>query len=46
MESLELLEAHRRGVARLVPILDAVRSIAELAWRHAERGFRPLDAYA
>jgi F-type H+-transporting ATPase subunit gamma len=33
-------------VARLIPILDAVRSIAELAWRHAERGFRPLDAYA
>jgi F-type H+-transporting ATPase subunit gamma len=33
-------------VARLIPILDAVRSIAELAWRHAERGFHPLDAYA
>jgi F-type H+-transporting ATPase subunit gamma len=46
MESLEALEAHRRGVARLVPILDAVRSIAELAWRRAERGFRPLGAYA
>jgi F-type H+-transporting ATPase subunit gamma len=46
MESLEALEAHRRGVARLVPILDAVRSIAELAWRRAERGFRPLEAYA
>jgi F-type H+-transporting ATPase subunit gamma len=46
MESLETLEAHRRGVSHLVPILDAVRSIAELAWRHAERGFHPLDAYA
>jgi F-type H+-transporting ATPase subunit gamma len=46
MESLEALEAHRRGVARLVPILDAVRSIAELAWRRAERGFGPLEAYA
>jgi F-type H+-transporting ATPase subunit gamma len=45
MENLEALEAHRRGVARLVPILDAVRSIAELAWRHAERGFQPLDEY-
>ncbi len=46
MESLEVLDAHRRGVSRLVPILDAVRSIAELAWRNAERGFEPLDAYA
>jgi F-type H+-transporting ATPase subunit gamma len=46
MASRETLEAHRRGVASLVPILDAVRSIAELAWRHAERGFQPLDAYA
>jgi F-type H+-transporting ATPase subunit gamma len=46
MESLEALEAHRRGVARLIPILDAVRSIAELAWRRAERGFHPLEAYA
>jgi F-type H+-transporting ATPase subunit gamma len=46
MESLEVLEAHRNGIARLIPILDAVRSIAELAWRHAERGFQPLDAYA
>jgi F-type H+-transporting ATPase subunit gamma len=46
MESLETLEAHRRGVSHLVPILDAVRSIAELAWRHAEHGFHPLDAYA
>jgi F-type H+-transporting ATPase subunit gamma len=46
MESLEALEAHRRGVTRLIPILDAVRSIAELAWRHAEQGFGPLDVYA
>jgi F-type H+-transporting ATPase subunit gamma len=46
MENPETLEAHRRGVSHLVPILDAVRSIAELAWRHAERGFHPLDAYA
>ncbi|HEY7248943.1 MAG TPA: FoF1 ATP synthase subunit gamma [Methylomirabilota bacterium] len=46
MESLEALEAHRRGVAHLIPILDAVRSIAELAWRHAERGFQPLERYA
>jgi len=46
MESLEVLEAHRRGLTRLIPLLDAVRSIAELAWRHAERGFHPLDAYA
>ncbi len=46
MEGLETLEAHRRGVAHLIPILDAVRSIAELAWRRAERGFHSLDAYA
>jgi len=46
MESLEALEAHRRGLSRLVPILEAVRSIAELAWRDAQRGFPPLEAYA
>lgn len=46
MESLEALDAHRHGVTRLIPILDAVRSIAELAWRQAERGFHPLEAYA
>jgi len=46
MESLEALEAHRRGVTHLIPILDAVRSIAELAWRRAERSFHPLETYA
>jgi F-type H+-transporting ATPase subunit gamma len=46
METLEALNAHRRGIQRLIPILDAVRSVAEIGWRRAERGAVPLRLYS
>ncbi|HLJ58507.1 MAG TPA: F0F1 ATP synthase subunit gamma [bacterium] len=46
MENLETLRAHRQGIQRLVPILEAVRSVAEIAWRRAERGALPLRRYS
>jgi F-type H+-transporting ATPase subunit gamma len=45
MENLEALAAHRTTVQRLVPLLDAIRSVAEIAWRRAERGAAPLQRY-
>ncbi len=45
MDSPEALEARRQSIERIVPILDAVRSIAELAWRRAEDAFAPLHRY-
>jgi F-type H+-transporting ATPase subunit gamma len=45
MDSPEALDARRRSIERIVPILDAVRSIAELAWRRAEEAFAPLHRY-
>lgn len=46
MEGLEALRIHRQRIQRLVPILDAVRSVAEIAWRKAERGALPLRQYS
>jgi F-type H+-transporting ATPase subunit gamma len=46
MENLETLRAHRQGIQRLVPILEAVRSVAEIAWRRAEHGALPLRRYS
>jgi F-type H+-transporting ATPase subunit gamma len=45
MENLEALAAHRATLQRLVPLLDAIRSVAEIAWRRAERGSGPLQKY-
>jgi len=45
MDNLAALAAHRLAIQRLVPVLDAVRAVAEIAWRRAERGFRPLARY-
>lgn len=45
MENLEALAAHRATLQRLVPLLDAIRSVAEIAWRRAERGSGPLQTY-
>lgn len=44
-ESLEELTSHRHSIAGLIPFLDAVRSIAEIAWRRAEQRAAPLAAY-
>jgi len=46
MENLEALRAHRQGIQRLIPILDAVRSVAEIAWRRAEHGAVSLRQYS
>jgi len=46
MESLQELGAHRQTIGRLVPLLDAMRSIAEIAWHRAEQASRPLARYA
>ena len=45
IEDLAALEAHRRAIAHLVPLLEAVRSVAEIAWRRAEAAGAPLRAY-
>jgi len=45
MESLQELGAHRQTIGRLVPLLDAMRSIAEIAWHRAEQASRPLARY-
>lgn len=44
-ESLEEVAARRDAVGGLVPFLDAIRSIAEIAWRRAEQRAEPLRAY-
>ena len=45
MESLEALAAHRLTLERLIPLLDAIRSVAEIGWRRAERSAAPLGRY-
>src|SRR6185312_7859076 len=34
-EQAQALAEHQRAIARLTPILEAMRSIAEIAWRRA-----------
>jgi F-type H+-transporting ATPase subunit gamma len=46
MESLQEVGAHRETIGRLVPLLDAMRSIAEIAWHRAEQASGPLARYA
>jgi F-type H+-transporting ATPase subunit gamma len=46
MENLEALAAHCRTIERLISLLEAVRSVAEMAWRRAEQGFSPLRLYS
>lgn len=46
MDDLATLAAHRQTVSRLIPLLNAIRSVAEIAWRRAEEGFQPLTLYA
>jgi F-type H+-transporting ATPase subunit gamma len=45
MEDLEALAAHRHVIERLIPLLEAIRSVAEIAWRRADQGYRPLMRY-
>jgi F-type H+-transporting ATPase subunit gamma len=46
MEDIEGLAAHRRAIEATIPLLDAMRSIAEMVFRLAQRATTPLDAYA
>jgi F-type H+-transporting ATPase subunit gamma len=46
MEDIEGLAAHRRAIEATIPLLDAMRSIAEMVFRLAQRAITPLDAYA
>lgn len=45
MEDLTVLAAHRRSIERLIPLLEAIRSVAEIAWRRADQASTPLLAY-
>lgn len=45
MEDLEALATHCRTIERLISLLEAVRSVAEIAWRRAEQRFDPLTQY-
>ncbi len=44
-DQIEELAEHRRSIEGLIPYLDAIRSIAEIAWRRAEQQAAPLAAY-
>lgn len=44
-ERAEELAAHQHGIGHLIPFLDAMRSIAEIAWRRAIRRLDPLAVY-
>jgi hypothetical protein len=46
MENLEALAAHCHVIERLIPLLDAIRAVAEIAWRRAEQGYQPLMRYS
>ncbi|MGE0822376.1 MAG: F0F1 ATP synthase subunit gamma [Candidatus Binatia bacterium] len=45
MENLDTLASHCRTIERLISLLDAIRSVAEIAWRRAEQSFEPLLHY-
>lgn len=45
-EDLEALAAHLRGIQRIIPLLEAVRSVSEIAFRRSQQRSAPLDAYA
>jgi F-type H+-transporting ATPase subunit gamma len=45
MEDAEGLAARRRTIEHLISLLDAIRSVAEIAWRRAEQRFQPLALY-
>lgn len=44
-EQAAALAAHQQAIGRLVPFLEAMRSIAEIAWRRAAQRLGPLAAY-
>jgi F-type H+-transporting ATPase subunit gamma len=46
MEDAVVLAAHRRAIEHLIPLLEAIRSVAEIAWRRADRAAEPLGQFA
>ena len=44
-ENLAALERRRDSIASVVPFLDAVRSIAEIGYRRADRALEPLERF-
>jgi F-type H+-transporting ATPase subunit gamma len=45
-EDIESLAAHRRAIDATIPLLGAIQSIAEMAYRDAERAGAPVRTYA
>lgn len=45
MDDAAALDAHRQTIHRLIPLLSAIGSVAEIAWRRAEQGFPSLQRY-
>jgi F-type H+-transporting ATPase subunit gamma len=42
----EAIRAHQHAVQQVIPLLEAIRSVAEIAFRHAEERLPPLARYA
>jgi F-type H+-transporting ATPase subunit gamma len=42
----EEIRAHQHGVQQVIPLLEAIRSVAEIAFRRAEERLPPLERYA
>jgi F-type H+-transporting ATPase subunit gamma len=42
----EAIRAHQHAVQQVIPLLEAIRSVAEIAFRHAEGRLPPLARYA
>lgn len=45
MDDAAALDAHRQTIHRMIPLLSAIGSVAEIAWRRAEQGFPALLRY-
>lgn len=45
-EDVDQLEHRRRAVAKLVPLLEAIGGIGEIAYRRAAEGIAPAQSYA
>jgi F-type H+-transporting ATPase subunit gamma len=45
-QDLESLASHLNGIQRIVPLLEAVRSVSEIAYRRSTQRSSPLQAYA
>ena len=46
MDDIAAIAAHRHTIEHLIPLLNAIRSVAEIAWRRAEQTLPPLTRYS